>query len=636
MRQISRRNFIKFSSAAVAVTASTGLLTNVTRGDVAEENVEEIDGLEWNKIPCRFCGTGCSTLIGTKDGKIEAVKGDPESPVNRGLLCVKGYGLLKIQDGKDRLTDPLILATPKSDPGPPKYRKASWSEALDLVASKMASTKAEHGAASVAMFGSGQWTIWEGYAASKLWKGGIASNSIEPNARHCMASAVAGFMTTFGMDEPMGCYDDFEHANAFVLWGSNMAEMHPMLWARITQRRIVEPTTKIVNMTVANNRTSDMSDQEIIFEPQSDLAIANGIANLIIQRGNVNTEFVNKHTVFKSGKTNIGYGLEDNFKFAEEAKLIDFDEYAALVAEYTPEIVEEISGVTPAELNDLVDIYADPNIKVMSLWTMGVNQHTRGTWMNNLIYSLHLLTGKISTPGNSPFSLTGQPSACGTAREVGTFTHRLPADMVVANPEHRKFAETTWGIPEGTIPDKPTFHAVEMVRAIDRGDVKFFWSQVSNPFQDFANLKRYTDAVKREDCFVVASEIYPTRTTDLADVILPTAMWSEKEGAFGNSERRTHFWKQLTNAPGQAKSDLWQLIEVGKRLGHGNLFDYSATEYPLIEGQQHSDASREAGFYMEKALFEEYRLFGLGKAHDLAPFEDYHASRGLRWPVVEG
>lgn len=635
MEQVTRRNFIKFSSAAVVATASTGLLSNVTRGDVAEEGAEEIEGLEWNKIPCRFCGTGCGTLIGTKDGKIESVKGDPEAPVNRGLLCVKGYGLLKIQDGSDRLTDPLILVSPKSDPEP-RYRKASWNEALDLVASKMADAREQHGPASVAMFGSGQWTIWEGYAAAKLWKGGIQSNSIEPNARHCMASAVAGFATTFGMDEPMGCYDDFEHANAFVLWGSNMAEMHPMLWARITQRRLVESSTQIVNMTVARNRTSEMSDREIIFEPQSDLAIANGIANQIILRGNVNTEFVNKHTVFKKGKFDIGYGLEDNFKFAEEAQAQTFEEYAAHVAEYTPEVVEEISGVTPEELETLVDIYADPDIKVMSLWTMGVNQHTRGTWMNNLIYNLHLLTGKISTPGNSPFSLTGQPSACGTAREVGTFTHRLPADLVVANPAHRKFAEEIWNVPEGTIPAAPTYHAVEMVRAIDRGEVKFFWSQVSNPFQDFSNLNRYRDAVKREDVFVVASDVYPTRTTELADVILPTAMWSEKEGAFGNSERRTHFWKQLTQAPGQSKSDLWQVIEVAKRLGMGSLFDYSASEFPLVEGQKHSDASEEAGFYMEKALWEEYRLFGLGHAHDLAPFELYHQTRGLRWPVVDG
>lgn len=637
MTQVSRRSFIKFSMAAAATTAGARLLSDqLTSGDTTPVSDPQLQGVEWNKAPCRFCGTGCSALVGTKNGEIVSVKGDPESPVNKGLLCVKGYGLLKIQNGDDRLTDPLIRVNPKGDPEGPKYRKASWDEALNLIADKMKQAKEEHGVGSISMFGSGQWTIWEGYAAAKLYKGGIGTNNIEPNARHCMASAVAGFISTFGIDEPMGCYDDFEHANAFVLWGANMAEMHPMLWARVTARRMSEPTTQIVNLTVANNRTSEMSDREIIFEPQSDLAIANGIANLIIQRGQVNASFVNDHVQFKRGKFDIGYGLEDNFKFAEEASVVDFTEYAAHVSEYTPEKVQEISGITPDELSALADIYGDPNIKTMSLWTMGVNQHTRGTWMNNLIYNLHLLTGKIASPGNSPFSLTGQPSACGTAREVGTFTHRLPADMVVANPEHRKIAEEIWGLPEGTIPPKPGFHAVEMIRAIDRGEIKVFWSQVSNPFQDYANLNRYRDAVNRGDVFVIASDAYPTRTTELADVILPTAMWIEKEGAFGNSERRTHFWKKLTQAPGQSKSDLWQTIEVAKRLGLGSLFSYTASEYPLIDGHPHSDASIDNGFYVEKALFEEYRKFGVGKAHDLAPFDLYHQTRGLRWPVIDG
>lgn len=636
MEQVNRRKFLKYSTAAIAASLGAGLLPDITYGDVMQDGTEALEGVEWNKAPCRFCGTGCSTMIGTKDGEIVSVKGDPEGPVNQGLLCAKGYGLLKIQNGADRLTTPMILVTSKSDPGPPKYRKASWDEALDLITEKISSAKATYGPGSVAMFGSGQWTIWEGYAAAKLFKGGIGSNNIEPNARHCMASAVAGFMTTFGADEPMGCFDDFEHSDAFILWGANMAEMHPMLWARVTARKLSAPATRLINLTVANNRSSDMADQEIIFTPQSDLAIANGIANLLIERGKVNTEFLNKHVMFKSGKSNIGYGLEDNFKFSEAASEVSFDEYATWVSTYTPELVQEISSVTPEQLSSLADIYGDPAIKTMSLWTMGVNQHTRGTWMNNLIYNLHLLTGKIAQPGNSPFSLTGQPSACGTAREVGTFAHRLPADMVVANPEHRAIAEKIWNLPEGTIPAIPGLHAVEMIKAIDRDEIKVFWSQVSNPFQDFANMNRYREAIKREDCFVIASDVYPTRTTELADVVLPTAMWIEKEGSFGNSERRTHFWKQLTNAPGESKSDLWQVIEVAKRLGHGNLFDFDAEKYPLIDAHPHSDASRTAGFYIEKALWDEYRQFGLGKAHDLAPFDLYHQTRGLRWPVVDG
>ena len=313
-----------------------------------------------------------------------------------------------------------------------------------------------------------------------------------------------------------------------------------------------------------------------------------------------------------------------------------FEAYREYVSAYTPEYVETLSGVSPSDLHALADIYGNPDMKVISLWTMGVNQHTRGTWMNNLIYNLHLLTGKISAPGNQPYSLTGQPSACGTCREVGTFTHRLPADMVVANPEHRAKTEKIWKLSPGTIPDKPSYHAIEMMRALDLGDVEVFWSMTANPFQDSPNLNRYTQGALKDGRFIIVSDVYPTRSTEIADVVLPTAMWVEKEGAFGNSERRTHFWKTMVDAPGESKSDLWQLIEVAKRLGHGDLFDFSASADPLPTDYAPSDASRTAGYYMEKSLWEEYRRFGLGHGHDLAPFEAYHASRGLRWPVVNG
>ncbi len=471
--KINRREFLKIASASTVGLAAIGLMPELTRGDTGDVGLEDV---HWDKAPCRFCGTGCSVLVGVKDNNIVAVKGDPESPVNRGLLCAKGYRLNKIHSAVDRLQKPLIRVSPKSVASGAEFREASWDEVLDLIAEKFQKALANHGPESVAMFGSGQWTIWEGYAAAKLFKAGLRSNNLDCNARHCMASAVAGFMTTFGMDEPMGCYDDFEHADAFILWGANMAEMHPRLWARVSQRKLKEPETRIINLTVFSNRTSDMADREVIFKPQSDLAIANGIANLLLQRGAQNGDFLQNHVVFKIGKSDIGYGLEDNFTFQEDARDVSFDEYRDHLAAYTPEYVEQISGVSPQVLNELADIYGDPSVKVMSLWTMGVNQHTRGTWMNNLIYNLHLLTGKISEPGNSPYSLTGQPSACGTAREVGTFAHRLPADMVVANAEHRAIAEKIWGVPPGTIPAKPGYHAVEMVRAVDRGEIKIYCS----------------------------------------------------------------------------------------------------------------------------------------------------------------
>ena len=282
-------------------------------------------------------------------------------------------------------------------------------------------------------------------------------------------------------------------------------------------------------------------------------------------------------------------------------------------------------------------------------------------WTNQALYNVHLLTGKIAAPGNSPFSLTGQPSACGTAREVGTFAHRLPADMVVANPKHRALAEKIWKLPPGTIPPKPGYHAVLQNRMLRDGKLNAYWVQVNNNIQAAANLNEEGWlGYRRPDNFIVVSEAYPTVTTQAADLILPTAMWVEKEGAYGNAERRTQFWRQLVPPPGGAKSDLWQVVEFSKYFTTDEVWDAEtlaahpsyrgktlyevlfangvADKYPLsdLPADALNDDARAFGFYVQKGLFEEYAAFGRGKAHDLAPFDAYHETRGLRWPVVDG
>jgi nitrate reductase (cytochrome) len=297
----------------------------------------------------------------------------------------------------------------------------------------------------------------------------------------------------------------------------------------------------------------------------------------------------------------------------------------------------------------------------MSLWTMGFNQHVRGVWANQLLYNLHLLTGKISEPGNSPFSLTGQPSACGTAREVGTFAHRLPADMVVTNPEHRKHTEEIWRVPQGIIPEKPGYHAVEQDRMLKDGKLNFYWIQVNNNLQAAPNSSRETyPGYRNPDNFIVVSDAYPTVTAMAADLVLPAAMWVEKEGAYGNAERRTHVWRQLVDAPGEARSDLWQMMEFSKRFTtdevwpaqildanpnyrgktlfdvlfrNGNVDKFAVSEVPADYENREAKAF---GFYVQKGLFEEYAEFGRGHGHDLAAFDTLHEVRGLRWPVVDG
>lgn len=675
MSEQTRRDTMKL--AAVAATAAAA---GVARPDTeAAAQVTRPDGIRWDKGVCRFCGTGCGVLIGVKAGRIVATQGDPDAPVNRGLNCIKGYFLSKIMYGEDRLTRPLLRMRNGKFDKTGDFAPITWAQAFEIMAEKWKAALKKGGPSAVGMFGSGQWTVWEGYAAAKLYKAGFRSNNLDPNARHCMASAVAGFMRTFGIDEPMGCYDDLEHADGFVLWGANMAEMHPILWSRLTDRRLTHDGCEVHVLSTYEHRSFELADNGMIFVPQSDLAILNFIANWIIQNGAVNQDFVGKHVAFAHTVEDIGYGLRPSHPLEEKAKNashkagkdgaldpagmrdITFEQYKEAVSKYTLDYTAKLSGVEPEKLVRLAKLYADPKKKVVSYWTMGFNQHARGTWVNNLVYNIHLLTGKISEPGNGPFSLTGQPSACGTAREVGTFAHRLPADMVVTSPQHRAISEKIWQLPEGTIPGNIGYHAVVQHRMLKDGKLNAYWVQCTNNMQTAPNMNQEgLPGYRNPDAFVVVSDPYPTVTALAADLILPTAMWMEKEGAYGNAERRGQFWRQQVKAPGEARSDLWQTIEFSKyfkveevwpeeliakkpEYRGKTLYDvlYAngvVNKFPLSELQQgfDNDESTAFGFYVQKGLFEEYAVFGRGKAHDLAPFETYHKARGLRWPVVDG
>src|ERR1051325_4575325 len=697
MPDLDRRQILKLEAAAMAAAAG-GIATPAAAANLITERAAT--ELKWDKAPCRFCGTGCSVIVATKDNRVVATHGDMKSEVNRGLNCVKGYFLSKIMYGHDRLTQPLLRKKNGAYDKSGEFTPVSWDEAFTVMAEKFKAALKAKGPTSVGMFGSGQWTVWEGYAASKLFKAGFRSNNIDPNARHCMSSAVMGFMRSFGMDEPMGCYDDIEATDAFVLWGSNMAEMHPILWSRVTDRRLSAPHVRVAVLSTFEHRSCELADLSLIFTPQTDLYLLNAIASHIIKTGRVNKDFVDKHTVFKRGQTDIGYGLrpEDprqksaagaakagdstDMSFEDYAKFVsDYtiekaakkagvpadrleapgEGYGKFVSDYTIEKAAKMSGVPANRIEALAELYADPKTKVVSFWTMGFNQHTRGVWANNLVYNIHLLTGKISEPGNSPFSLTGQPSACGTAREGGTFSHRLPADMLVANKAHRDIAERIWQLPEGTIPAQPGYHAVLQNRMLKDGKLNAYWVQVNNNIQAAANCNEEGyPGYRNPDNFIVVSDAYPTVTALSADLILPTAMWVEKEGAYGNAERRTHFWHELVAAPGESRSDLWQLMEFSKRFKieevwpeellakkpeyrGKTMFDVlyrngQVDKFPvgdIAEGYANHE-SKAFGFYVQKGLFEEYAQFGRGHGHDLAPFDRYHEERGLRWPVVNG
>ncbi len=682
----TRRRFLK-----MGIAAATGVAVGLQLPEHLVALGQAVQaGWSWDKGVCRFCGVGCGIQIATEGGRIVAIKGDPDSPVNRGLLCVKGYANAKILYGADRLTHPLLRMKDGRFDKSGDFVAVSWERAFDEMTTQFRRVHGELGPAGVGVMGSGQYTIQEGYAAVKLVKAGWRSNNLDPNARHCMASAVAAFMRTFGIDEPAGNYDDIEQTDTVVTWGANMAEMHPMLWARVVDRRLSHAPMRLINLTTFTTPTSAMADLELVFTPQTDLAIWNYVAREILSRDAVDRAFVERHCVFATGPDDIGFALrdEDPLEASQASRkqpgrhwLISREDFRRGVAPYTLDYVARLAKGDPSESLDafkaklvqLADAYADRARKVVSFWTMGFNQHTRGTWVNEQAYMAHLLTGKFATPGNSAFSLTGQPSACGTAREVGTFSHRLPADMVVDNPAHRAKAEEIWRLPSGTINPQPGSDITRMMRDLEDGRLKWLWVQVNNPFQATANASHWIAAARKNDAFVVVSDVYPGISCKVADLILPSAMIFEKWGAYGNSERRTQMWRQQVRAPGEARSDLWQILEFSKRLtigelwgAHGALpsvmegiaaFGYRpestlydvlfATEAnrkvpwpdPVAEGHANDTVAHlRERWFPEKALFEEYAIFGRGHAHDLAPFDRYFAAdvRGLKWPVVNG
>lgn len=676
----SRRDFIKMTAIAAASAAAAGSLASCA----PRKNPSIDQGSVTTYVSvCRFCGCGCGVLVEVQNGKVVSITGDPDNDSNRGLNCVKGYYLAKILKGSDRLTKPLIRLNPstKGSNDASVYREAEWDEALDLVAEKLR-TAWKNDKSRLAFWGSGQQPIVEGYATAKFWKAGLRSNNIDPNARLCMASAVVAFMSTFGTDEPAGCYADIDHADLFITWGANMAEAHPMLFSRIAARKQADGV-RHYDLTTVRNRTSATADKVMVMEPNTDLAITNCICRYLLENETYDKQFVADHACFKHGREDIGnndfenrdsYDKSDKGKTASDATAIDLAEFKRLVDPYTYEYTSALSGVSVEDLKALYEAFADPNCKIMSLWTMGANQHNRGTWVNQNFYNCHLLSGKIAKPGNGPFSLTGQPSACGTAREVGTFSHRLPADLVVANAQHRRYTEAVWNLPEGWLEDisEQGFHTTKIFREMSNGNMDFIWTAHNNWAQSMTDLNRFLGRDGQHtgifNTFIVVSEVYPTISTAYADVVLPAAMWIEREGMFGNGERRTAVFEKAIDPPGDARWDLWMLMEVARRVLDGEKIG-DADAFDALFGKWYDKDARDFKYDNQRdvcrEIWNEYRTFSnpdpaensyssdrVLRIHDnldkkegwsplkltakrLAPYDEYITQHGLTWPVQQ-
>lgn len=504
---------------------------------------------------CPYCGVGCGMILRVEDGRVVGVSGDKAHPANFGSLCTKGSTVDQTLRGPGRLAYPQLRRANGS------FERVPWDDALGVVAEGFQRTITEHGPDAVALYVSGQLSTETQYLANKLTKGFFRTNNIDTNSRLCMASAAAGYKTSLGADGPPGHYEDFEHADLFFVIGSNMAECHPILYQRM-RRRLKSGKAKLI---VADPRRTDTAAGADVFlpvRPGTDLALLNGLLHLLVRMGRVDAEFIAQHTE-------------------------GWEELAAMLEDYPPARVAEMCGLRLDDLLLAAKLIADaPNF--LTLWTMGINQSTRGTWGSNAVCNLHLATGAIGRPGSGPFSLTGQPNAMG-GREVGYMCGGLPGQRYVENARDRAETETLWELPEGTIQPRPGLAAVGLFRAIEDGAVKALWVIGSNPLATMPNRERVRRALERIELLVVQDAYHPTETSALAHVLLPGAVWAEAEGTMVNSSRMVTFMPRAVPPPGEARPD-WEIIaQVARRMGFGASFPYvNAAEVFAEVGRSHN------------------------------------------------
>ncbi|MFY0682437.1 MAG: molybdopterin-dependent oxidoreductase [Thalassovita sp.] len=528
------------------------------------------------RTTCPYCGVGCGVMA-TPDGKGGlSVKGDPDHPANKGRLCSKGSALGETLDLEGRLLHPVI-----------KGARASWDNALDLMAQKFKQTIAEHGPDSVAFYVSGQLLTEDYYVANKLIKGFMGTANIDTNSRLCMASTVAGQKRAFGTDTVPGLYDDLEEADLVVLTGSNLAWCHPVLFQRLAAAKQARPEMKVINIDPRRTATSDLADLHLSLLPGTDTALFNHLLAEIARRGLLDASFVADH-------------VEGAEAALEAAKACD----------------PAITGLSDAELTEFADLWVGTE-KVVTVFSQGVNQSSAGADKVNAILNCHLATGRIGKPGMGPFSVTGQPNAMG-GREVGGLANMLACHLDIENAEHRSAVKTFWNAPE--IPVAPGQKAVDMFRAVGDGRIKALWVMCTNPVVSMPEANAVRDAIAGCDFVVVSDMFGDTDTAKLADVVLPATGWGEKDGTVTNSERCISRQRGILPKPGEARHD-WDIIsDLGRRMGWKNEFDY---ETPAEVFREYAALSGVAG--------------QLGKDFDISAMasmtnEEYDSLTPVRWP----
>jgi ferredoxin-nitrate reductase len=491
---------------------------------------------------CPYCGVGCRLRFEGEDNRVLKVRGVESAAANRGGLCAKGAQLGPTIASADRLCRPQLRLGRGDD-----FRAVDWNTALVYIREIFVNILRTYGPEAVAFYGSGQLDTETVYLVTKLFKGYLGCNNTDSNSRLCMAAAVAGYRTSLGSDGPPVCYDDIDHADVLLVMGSNMAEAHPVTFDRIRARKQADQRVKLIVIDPRRTPTAAAADLHLPVAPGGDIALLNAVGRALLDLGAVDRAFVAGHTR-------------------------DFDAYRDFLRGQDVVELSASAGIAPEDIYRLAQLIQDAT-GFLSFYCMGLNQSTVGMWKNNSLINLHLLTGQIGRPGAGPFSLTGQPNAMG-GREAGLLSHALPGYRTVEDAGHRHEVETFWGRPRETISSRPGLTAIEMFRALEKGQLKAIWIAGTNPAVSLPDLHQVRRALARAQLVIVQDAYHPTETSQLADVLLPAAQWGEKEWTSTNSERTIGYSPKLWDAPGAALPDCEIIARFARLMGHAG-FDHA-------------------------------------------------------------
>lgn len=547
---------------------------------------------KWVATTCGYCSVGCGIELGVKEGKAIATRPLASHPVNRGKLCPKGLSEHYIIDAENRLKHPMLRKNGK-------LVRVTWEEALTTLVEKFRATQTKYGADSLGVLSTGQLVTEEFYTLGKLIQLGFGTKNYDGNTTLCMASAVSGYKTSFGSDGPPGAYEDMEKADVVFLIGANIADNHPILCQCIE----ANPHKTVIVADPRVSKTAMMADLFLPLKPRTDLALLHGMAHILIAHNMVNREYVDAHT---NG----------------------FDAMVEFLKDYTPEKVSEITGLSQELIYKTAFLYGRAKAGFIG-WTMGVNHSTQGTATVNAINNLALLTGQIGRAGASPLSITGQCNAMGT-RETG-FTSGLPGYRKFDSPSDRAELAALWNVDEARFPAKRGLAYPDIVEATVANKIKALWIIATNPLVSFPNQDTLRQGLSNLDFLVVQDGYHPTPTTEYADLVLPAAIWGEKEGTYTNTERRVSKVNKAVEPIGEARSDFNIFLDVAEKLGcreelyprwttvedafnewrkvsEGRLCDYSGISYDLL-----AEKGAVQWPFTEGASLETSRLYADGK-----------------------